>query len=185
MIPNKSWDEIPKYVESAVSSNTYAQSTNALSNGAIAKYLQGEVQSAIEGFKLALEREDHFADSEASWWLAMIYNESGDEDNEKKYIAKCLESGGYRVPDLVEKYMDLVPGETKLRNNNLSNEARDQYENLLILWDSQVEAGLVDDLEDDVFIAVNYAELALRGHAILTESGNTKIQEAIDVLSSL
>lgn len=185
LIPNKSWDQISHYVEVAVATNTYGQSTNAISNGAIAKYLQGDVEAAIDGFKLALDREDHFADGEASWWLAMIYNELGDVENEKKFIALCLESGGYRVPDLVQKYVDLVPGETKIRNNNLSEEVAENFESLLTLWENQVEAGLVDDLDDAVFLAVNYAELALRGHANLTESGINKIQEAIDVLSSL
>ena len=115
----------------------------------------------------------------------MIYNEQGDLENEKKFAALCLETGGYRVPDLVQKYIDLVPGETKIRNNNLSEEVAENFESLLTLWENQVEAGLVDDLDDEVFLAVNYAELALRGHATLTESGLIKIQEAIDVLSSL
>ena len=185
LIPQKSWDSIPKYVEAAVATNTPGQSTNALCNGAIAKYLQGEVEAAIDGFKLALEREDHFADSEASWWLAMIFNELGDDENKKKYVSICLESGGYRVPELVDKFIDLVPGEGNLRNNNLSQEASERYENLLTLWDEQVQAGLVDETDDEVFLAVNYAELALRGHANLTESGTAKIQKAIDVLSSL
>lgn len=185
LIPQKSWDLIPKYVEAAVATNTPGQSTNALCNGAIAKYLQGEVEAAIDGFKVALEREDHFADSEASWWLAMIFNELGEEENKKKYVSICLESGGYRVPRLVDKFIDLVPGETSSRNNNLSQEDSERYENLLVLWDEQVQAGLAEELDDEVFLAVNYAELALRGHAKLTEAGTAKIQEAIDVLSSL
>ena len=185
LIPNKSWDQISHYVDAAVATNTYGQSTNAISNGAIANYLQGDIDAAINGFKFALDREDHFADGEASWWLAMIYNELGDAANEKKFTALCLESGGYRVPDLVQKYIDLVPGETKIRNNNLSEGLAENFERLLTLWANQVEAGLVDDLDDEVFLAVNYAELALRGHANLTESGIDKIQEAIDVLSSL
>lgn len=185
LIPNKSWDEISHYVDVAVATNTYGQSTNALSNGAIAKYLQGDVDAAISGFKLALDREDHFADGEASWWLAMIYNELGDVDNEKKFVALCLESGGHRIPDLAQKYVDLVPGETKIRNNNLSEEVAENFESLLVLWENRVEAGVVDDLDDEVFLAVNYAELALRGHANLTEAGVNKILEAIDVLSSL
>ena len=185
LIPAQEWDLIEHYVNLAVASNTEDESTNALSNGAIAKYLQGKTEESIECFKEVLQREDHFADSEASWWLAMIYNELGDDVNERKYVSICLESGGFRVSGLANRYRDLIQGETKIRNHNLSEEVAENFESLLTLWENQVAAGNVDDLEDEVFLAVNYAELALRGHANLTEAGMDKIQEAIDVLSSL
>lgn len=184
LIPQKEWDLIDHYVKLAVASNTEGQSTNALSNGAIAKYLRGNVEESIEAFKEALLREDHFADSEASWWLAMIYNELGDEVNERKYASICFESGGFRMSELANKYHDIMPGETKLRNHRLSAELSESLENLLILWEKEVDSGSSEDLEDDVFLAVNYAELALRGHASLNESGQNKVKEAIDVLSS-
>ena len=184
LIPQQKWDLIDHYVKLAVASNTEGQSTNAISNGAIAKYLKGNVEESIEAFKEALLREDHFADSEASWWLAMIYNELGDEVNERKYASICFESGGFRVSQLANKYRDIMPGETKLRNHSLSAELSEILESLLILWEQEVDSGSSDDLDDDVFLAVNYAELALRGHATLNESGQNKVKEAIDVLSS-
>lgn len=184
LIPQQKWDLIDHYVKLAVASNTEGQSTNAISNGAIAKYLQGNVEESIEAFKEALLREDHFADSEASWWLAMIYNELGDVVNERKYAAICFESGGFRVSELAGKYRDIMPGETKLRNHSLSSELSESLESLLSLWEQEVDSGSSDDLEDDVFLAVNYAELALRGHATLNESGQNKVKEALDVLSA-
>ena len=108
LIPRKDWDSVDRFVQLAVATDTENQSTNAISNGAIAKYLQGNVEEAIEGFNLALSRDDHFADSEASWWLAMIYDELGNVDLESKYAQICFDSGGYEIPTLAPRYKNIV-----------------------------------------------------------------------------
>jgi TPR repeat protein len=47
LIPNKNWDAIRDYVEKARIQDTLGQTTNAISNGSIALYLEGKVDEAI------------------------------------------------------------------------------------------------------------------------------------------
>jgi hypothetical protein len=96
-IPEKMWDKIGHYVAVAEEHNVPDQTTNAISNGAIALYLQGKVAESIVRFEMALNREDRFAESEASWWLSQIYKEQGNRDLYKEYKSRCKKAGGYKL----------------------------------------------------------------------------------------
>jgi len=108
LIPNKEWDKVDEFVEMAVLANQEDQSTNAISNGAIAKYLQGDTEEAKKQFQRALERDDHYSEAEASWWLAMIYNQEHDVDNEAIYASRCFSAGGFNQPEIAPRYKDIV-----------------------------------------------------------------------------
>ena len=101
LIPTKSWVEIDLLVKLAASKNVHQQSTNAISNGAVALYLQGRMDEAKEQFQLALDRPDQFAESEASWFLSRIYEETGDEKLAKEYAERCENAGGYSKPSFI------------------------------------------------------------------------------------
>ena len=98
LIPNKEWGAIRDYVEKARSQDTLGQTTNAISNGSIALYLEGKVDEAIAGFTEALEREDKFAEDEANWWLAKIYSERGEDKLAKAHSKLSEAAGGYTPP---------------------------------------------------------------------------------------
>lgn len=98
LIPEKRWADIEKYSVAAYQADVYRESTNALSNSAIALYLQGQIDDAIARFKLALEREDKASEAEASWWLARIYTERGDNEQAAIFRNRSAISGGYTDP---------------------------------------------------------------------------------------
>ena len=98
LIPNKEWGAIRDYVEKARILDTLGQTTNAISNGSIALYLEGKVDEAIAGFNEALEREDKFAEREANWWLAKIYGERGEDKLAKAHSKLSEAAGGYTPP---------------------------------------------------------------------------------------
>lgn len=93
------WEEVEHYAMIAYKADVFLESTNALSQSAIALFLKGEDDNAIVRFKLALARDDKFAEAEASWWLAKIYEKRGDQDNEVLFRNRCEEVGGYLGPD--------------------------------------------------------------------------------------
>lgn len=97
LIPEKQWDKIEHFVNIAIEQNVPEQTTNAISNGAIALYLQGKVTESIEQFIVALNREDRFAESEASWWLSEIYKKEGNKDLHKEYKTRSKKAGGYKL----------------------------------------------------------------------------------------
>jgi tetratricopeptide (TPR) repeat protein len=99
LIPKKNWDAIRGFVERAKNQDTLGQTTNAISNGSIALYLEGKVDEAIAGFTEALEREDKFAEPEANWWLAKIYLERGEDKLAKAHSKLSEAAGGYEPPD--------------------------------------------------------------------------------------
>jgi hypothetical protein len=61
----------------------------------------------------------------------------------------------------------------------------DKYKRVVELWQQIVDNGESEDVPDDIFMAVNYAELASRGDAKLTETGEAKVDNALRVLSEL
>lgn len=101
LIPEKRWADVEKYAIAAYQANVFRESTNALSNSAIALYLQGRTDDAIARFKLALERDDKFAETEACWWLARIYAERGDQEQSTAYRNRSEIAGGYQAPAFV------------------------------------------------------------------------------------
>jgi hypothetical protein len=98
LIEQKDWATIRRYVDEARARNTLGQTTNAISNGSIALYMEGKVEEAIDGFTEALEREDKFAEGEANWWLAKIYKERGEEKLAKAHSKLSEAAGGYEPP---------------------------------------------------------------------------------------
>ena len=101
LIPTKSWAEIDLLVKLAASKNVHQQSTNAISNGAVALYVQGKMDEAKEQFLIALDRPDEFAEREASWFLARIYEEAGEKKLAKEYAERCENAGGYSKPSFI------------------------------------------------------------------------------------
>ena len=61
----------------------------------------------------------------------------------------------------------------------------DKYKRVVELWQQIVDNGESEDVPDDIFMAVNYAERASRGDAKLTETGEAKVDNALRVLSEL
>ena len=179
LIPAKDWAKIEQVVKEAVAANEFNESTNAVSNGAIAKYLEGKTQEAIDGFSQAISREDHFADDEASWFLSMIYNQLGDTQNEQKYRKICSDLGGYSKPDFVEHYEDVRAGEVFK-----PGESAPIFEKVRFLWSQLEKEGDISSASDEVFLGVNYAELASRGDAKLTKSGSDIVEAAYEFLSN-
>ena len=103
LIPSKSWEEIDALVKLAISKNVYQQTTNAISNGGVALYVQGKKEEALEQFTIALERPDQFAESEASWFIARIYEELGDKEQSEFFAQRCEDAGGYQPPRFVDQ----------------------------------------------------------------------------------
>jgi len=97
LIPEKQWGKIEHFVQMAIEQNAPDQTTNAISNGAIALYLQGKVNESIERFEMALSREDKFAESEASWWLSQIYKDQGNKELYKEFKSRSKKAGGYKI----------------------------------------------------------------------------------------
>lgn len=99
LIPEKQWDEIAKLIADGAANDAGEQTTNLFSNGAIALYMQGKVDQAIELFEKVLDRRDHFSDDEAHWWLSRIYSERGDERLTAKHLKKSQKAGDYTPPE--------------------------------------------------------------------------------------
>ena len=86
---------IDRLLEAAYLMDVEFQSTNALSNWGIALYKRGNIDEAIDKFKLALSREDRYAENEASWWLSKIYGELGENQLALEFKRRCDLAGGY------------------------------------------------------------------------------------------
>ena len=95
LIPAEQWFTIDRLLDSSVRMDVPNESTNSLSNWGIAKYKQGLISEAIEKFEAALARDDKFAEAEASYWLALIYEQNDDEKLAKVYRDRCEAAGGY------------------------------------------------------------------------------------------
>ena len=61
----------------------------------------------------------------------------------------------------------------------------EKYKRVVELWQEIVDKEESEGLPDEVFMAVNYAELASRGDAKLTTTGEAKVDNALQVLSEL
>jgi hypothetical protein len=103
LIPTKNWVEIDALVKLAISKNVHQQTTNAISNGGVALYVQGKKEEALEQFMLALERPDQFAEGEASWFIARIYEDLGDKKQSKAFSKRCEDAGGYTPPRFISQ----------------------------------------------------------------------------------
>jgi tetratricopeptide (TPR) repeat protein len=102
LIEAADWYTIDRLLDASVRMDVKNESTNSLSNWGIAKYKQGLISEAIEKFEAALQREDKFAEAEASYWLALIYEQNDDTKTAGIYRARCEAAGGYSEPQGVE-----------------------------------------------------------------------------------
>lgn len=75
------------------------ESTNAISNLGIGYLLLGQEEDAIQKFKEALERDDKAAESEASKFLSIIYEDRGDTKLAHTYRQRSEAAGEYVIPE--------------------------------------------------------------------------------------
>jgi tetratricopeptide (TPR) repeat protein len=94
-IPSGEWAVIDSLAQKAVAVDAPDQTTNALSNWGIAKYVQGDSETAKTLFFQALDRADKFAEAEASFYLSKIFEQQGDLKQAKQFRNRCISAGGY------------------------------------------------------------------------------------------
>jgi hypothetical protein len=107
-LPSKNWEAIDRLYHEYETSDVGQQSTNLMSNYGIALYLQGKIDEAIAQFEKTLDREDRFAEREASWFLSHIFKETGDVAKWESYKQRCSFAGGYESPDFIEQGQDIL-----------------------------------------------------------------------------
>jgi hypothetical protein len=118
LIPAQEWFTIDRLLDSSVRMNVQNESTNSLCNWGIAKYEQGLISEAIEKFELALARDDKYSEAEASYWLALIYEQNDETMQAETYRARCEAAGGYQLEEPVQP---VTEGLTKSSNSGLGN----------------------------------------------------------------
>lgn len=95
LIPDKAWGAIDFYAQNAAMLNATNESTNAISNWGISKFLAGDLESAKLLFSQALERPDKYAEDEASFYMSKISEKEGDLKAAKQWMDRCNAAGGY------------------------------------------------------------------------------------------
>lgn len=95
LIHEQEWFTIDRLLDVSVRLDVKYESTNSLSNWGIAKFKEGLVDEAIEKFELALARPDQYAEAEASYWLAEIWEQRGDSSKAQVFRGRCQAAGGY------------------------------------------------------------------------------------------
>jgi hypothetical protein len=95
LIPRKQWGGVAFYAQIAIALDVPNQSTNARSNWGIANFIEGDYEKAKLLLHAALEREDKFAEDEASYYLSVIYEKEGDKRQSEIYRQRCELAGGY------------------------------------------------------------------------------------------
>jgi hypothetical protein len=103
LLKEQRWDEIDRLLDAAVRLEVVNQSTNALSNWALSHHLRGDDDTAIELFERALGREDKYAESEASFFLARILDSRGESVRAAEYRKRCDAAGGYSLPQFMSE----------------------------------------------------------------------------------
>ena len=103
LLSEKRWDEIDRLLDAAVRLEKKDQSTNALSNWALSFHLRGDDETAIELFEKALDREDKYAEDEASFFLARILDSKGESSRALEYRKRCEAAGGYSLPEFMSE----------------------------------------------------------------------------------
>jgi hypothetical protein len=119
LLSEKRWDEIDRLLDAAVRLEKKDQSTNALSNWALSFHLRGDDETAIELFEKALDRDDKYAEDEASFFLARILDSKGESSRALVYRKRCEAAGGYSLPDFMLEDGDaktLGAKESRLQN---------------------------------------------------------------------
>jgi hypothetical protein len=101
LLPEQRWDEIDRLLDAAVRLDVKNQSTNAMSNWGISFYMRGEMEIAMELFEKALNRPDGYAEAEASFFLARIWEAGGNAVKSAEYTVRSENAGGYSAPDFL------------------------------------------------------------------------------------
>ena len=128
LLAEKRWDEIDRFLDAATRLDVKDQSTNALSNWAISFYLRGDEDNAIRLFVEALEREDRYAEREATYFLALIWDSKGDKKKADEYRARCDAAGGYSPPDFMTLESGPEPSADKTKPlGKTSDNARSKF----------------------------------------------------------
>jgi hypothetical protein len=93
---------VEELADRSLSLEVTGETTNTMSNMGIAYLMLGSQERAIAAFEAALERADKFAEAEASFFLADIYQRQGKGDLAHEYANRAEEAGGYEAPDWYE-----------------------------------------------------------------------------------
>jgi len=123
LLPEERWYEIDRLLDAAVRLNVKDESTNSLSNWAISYYLRGDEESAIRVFGEALDRQDGFAEDEASYFLALIWDSKGDKKKADKYRARCEAAGGYSPPNFMALESGTEPSDANKNPLSMSSDS--------------------------------------------------------------
>jgi tetratricopeptide (TPR) repeat protein len=91
-----------------------------MSNMGIAYLMLGSQERAIAAFEAALERADKYAEAEASFFLADIYQRQGKGDLAQEYANRAEEAGGYEAPHWYESIAPLPKTEPSLLGKTAS-----------------------------------------------------------------
>ncbi len=75
LIPEQKWADIDAHLEAARANDAGQTTTGVIANAAISLYKRGKPEEAIKLFKVALERPDKSANSEAFWWMSNLWRE--------------------------------------------------------------------------------------------------------------
>lgn len=87
--------EIEYFANQAADQLMEGQSTNAISNLGIAYFKLEDFDSSSNAFLTALSKPDRFAEAEASYFMALIEKERGNQDLSQSYEERCRLAGGY------------------------------------------------------------------------------------------
>ena len=82
-------------LDSAVRLDILNESTNALSNWGIIKFENGELSEAKQKFEAALDRQDRYAEAEASHYLSLIFAQENNLELSERFKQRCQAAGGY------------------------------------------------------------------------------------------
>jgi tetratricopeptide (TPR) repeat protein len=90
---------VEELADRSLSLEVYGETTNTMANMGIAYLMLGDQSRAIAALEAALERADEFAEAEASFFLADIYQRQGNHALAEEYANRAQEAGGYEAPD--------------------------------------------------------------------------------------
>jgi len=105
---------IEDLADRSLSLEVEGETTNTMSNMGIAYLMLGDQGKAIAAFKAALERADKFAEAEASFFLADIYQRQGNHALAEEYANRAQEAGGYEAPEWYESVAPQPTAKTSL-----------------------------------------------------------------------
>jgi tetratricopeptide (TPR) repeat protein len=137
LLPEQQWDQTDRLLDAAVRLNVKNESTNALSNWAISFYLRGDQEQAIRLFEEALDREDGYAEDEASYFLSVIWDTRGEKKKASEYRNRCDVAGGYSPPEFMQLYS--TPTEADETNTTISQPSEKTVSKFCISCGSRFE----------------------------------------------